>query len=112
MRTRITRALVALLADGAILTMPPRPAWFRGREAVATFLAGWPLRRSGRWRVVPTRANGQLAFGHYLDDERSGTFLGYGITVITLDGEEIAEMTAFLDAELMPRFGLPDRLEP
>jgi RNA polymerase sigma-70 factor (ECF subfamily) len=107
-----TGALVAMLAEGAILTMPPRPAWFRGREAVGTFLAGWPLHRGGRWRVVPTHANGQLAFAYYLDDEGRGTFAAYGITVVTLDGAEIAEMTAFLDAELIPRFGLPDRFEP
>src|SRR3954447_5145794 len=106
-----TGALVALLAEDAVLTMPPRPAWFRGREAVATFLAGWTLRRSGGWGVVPTQANGQLAFAHYIDDEGGGAYTAYGVTVITLDGEEIAEMTAFLDAELMPRFALPERLE-
>src|SRR5262245_46839539 len=36
-------AVVALLADDVALTMPPRPVWFRGREAVAAFLRGYPL---------------------------------------------------------------------
>jgi hypothetical protein len=32
--------------------------------------------------------------------------------VLTLDREAIAEITTFLDAELIPRFGLPDEIEP
>jgi RNA polymerase sigma-70 factor, ECF subfamily len=105
-------AVVAMLASDAAMTMPPLPTWYRGREAVAAFLEGWPLRRDRRWRVVPVRANGQLAFGHYIWDEERETFTAHSITVLTLDGERIAEITAFLDAELIPRFGLPDEIEP
>jgi RNA polymerase sigma-70 factor (ECF subfamily) len=105
-------AVVAMLASDATMTMPPLPTWYRGREAVAAFLEGWPLRREGRWRLIPVGANGQLAFGHYDWDEERGAFRAHGITVLTLDGERIAEITAFLDAELIPRFGLPDQIEP
>jgi RNA polymerase sigma-70 factor (ECF subfamily) len=104
-------AVVAMLASDAAMTMPPLPTWYRGREAVAAFLEGWPLRRDIRWRVVPVRANGQLAFGHYIWDDERETFTAHSITVLTLDGERIAEITAFLDAELMPRFGLADEIE-
>jgi RNA polymerase sigma-70 factor, ECF subfamily len=103
--------LVTMLTDEPTITMPPRPTWYRGREAVAAFLEGWPLRRDRRWRVVPTRANGQLAFGHYRWDDERETFVGKNITVLTLDGERIAEITAFLDADLLPRFGLPEEIE-
>jgi RNA polymerase sigma-70 factor (ECF subfamily) len=94
------------------MTMPPLPTWYRGREAVAAFLEGWPLSGDSRWRLVPVRANAQLAFGHYVWDEGRETFTAHGITVITLDGERIAEITVFLDAELIPRFGLPIEIEP
>jgi RNA polymerase sigma-70 factor, ECF subfamily len=104
-------AVVAMLAEEPTMTMPPLPTWYQGREAVAAFLRGWPLRRDGRWRVVPVRANGQLAFGHYSWDEERETFAAHTITVLTLDGERIAEITAFIDAELLPRFGLPDEIE-
>jgi RNA polymerase sigma-70 factor (ECF subfamily) len=105
-------AVVAMLASDAAMTMPPLPTWYRGREAVAAFLEGWPLRRDSRWRVVPVRANGQLAFGQYIWDEERETFTGHSITVLTLDGERIAEITAFLDGELMAPFGLADEIEP
>ena len=105
-------ALVAMLASDAVMTMPPLPTWYHGREAVAAFLEGWPLRRDRRWRVVPVRANGQLAFGQYIWDEEWETFTAHSITVLTLDAEHIAEITAFLDAELIPRFGLPHEIEP
>ena len=103
--------VVAMLSDDAAMTMPPLPTWYHGREAVAAFLQGWPLRSDRRWRVIPVRANGQLAFGHYIWDEKREAFAPDGITVLTLDGERIAEITAFRDAELMPRFGLPDEIE-
>jgi RNA polymerase sigma-70 factor (ECF subfamily) len=105
-------AVVAMLASDATMTMPPLPSWYRGRQAVATFLEGWPLRRDKRWRLLPVRANGQLAFGHYVWDDERETFTAHSITVLTLDGDRIADITAFLDAKLIPRFGLPDEIEP
>jgi RNA polymerase sigma-70 factor (ECF subfamily) len=55
-------AVVAMLADDAKMTMPPLPTWYRGREQVAIFLGGGPLAGATCWRLIPVRANGQLAF--------------------------------------------------
>ena len=104
-------AVVAMLASDGALTMPPRPTWYRGREAVAAFLRRAPLTEDRRWRVLPVRANGQLAFAQYVWDEKRQTFEAHNIGVLTLDGQEIAEITFFLDAELIPRFGLPEEIE-
>ena len=62
-RTRV----VALLADDAWVTMPPYPFEYQGREAIARFLEDRARLRGGPLRAVPTRANGQPAFGCYLD---------------------------------------------
>ena len=105
-------AVVSMLASDAVMTMPPHPTWYRGRDAVAAFLERRPLRSDRRWRLVPVRANGQLGFGHYMWGEGRETFVPHGITVLTLDGQRIAEITSFLDSELIPRFGLPDRIDP
>jgi len=105
-------AVVAMLAQDAAMTMPPLPTWYEGREAVAEFLRGWPLASENRWRMVPTRANGQLAFGHYDWDADKETFVPDAITVLTLDGAKIAEITAFLTPEAFERFGLPDKIKP
>src|SRR5829696_2418906 len=55
-------AVVEMLAADGAFTMPPLPTWYRGREAVAAFLKGHVLASENRWRLVPARANGQLAF--------------------------------------------------
>jgi RNA polymerase sigma-70 factor (ECF subfamily) len=104
-------AVVATLTSDVAFAMPPLPTWYRGREAVATFLEATVL-KDKRWRVVPVRANGQLAFGKYIWDEQRETFTAHSLTVLRLDGELIADFTTFLDAELLPRFGLPDEIEP
>jgi RNA polymerase sigma-70 factor, ECF subfamily len=103
-------ALAARLAQDAALTMPPVPTWFRGRETVAAFLKQRPLREGLRWRVLATSANGQPAFVHYLWDDEAHAFVGSELTVLTLDGDKIAEITAFRDPALVERFGLPARL--
>ena len=105
-------AVVAMLAEDATMTMPPLPTWYRGRDAVADFLRGWPLSRTGRWRLIPTTANGQVAFGHYDWEEESEVFVPHGITVLTLGGDRIAEITAFLTPEAIGRFGLPRTARP
>jgi RNA polymerase sigma-70 factor, ECF subfamily len=105
-------AVVAMLTADGVMAMPPHPTWFRGREAVAAFLAAMPMHADRRWRMIPVRANGQLAFATFGWDEEREIFAAHGISVLTLDGTLIADFTNFLDAELIPRFGLPAELEP
>jgi RNA polymerase sigma-70 factor (ECF subfamily) len=101
-------ALVARLADDAVLAMPPEPTWFRGRDVVGAFLRARPLQPGARWRLVPTYANGQLAFGHYMWRDDATAFVPEAITVLTLDGELISEMTVFRGGTFFERLGLPD----
>jgi RNA polymerase sigma-70 factor (ECF subfamily) len=96
-------AVVSMLADDATFAMPPNAAWFRGRAAIADFLPRGPL--SMRRRFVPVGANGQVAFGTYCWED--GRFRANAIHLLTLRGEAIAEITAFLDPGVFAAFGLP-----
>ncbi len=107
---RDIEALAARLDEDAVLAMPPNAEWFRGRDRVATFLRERPLRL--RWRVMPLRANGQLAFGHYRWDDGTSAFRAAALAVLTLDGDRVAEITAFRSPELLARFGLPASVGP
>ena len=63
--------VVALLTEDAWLAMPPAPHEYQGTAAIAGFLAASAAGRGGRrFRLVPTRANGQPAFTCYLDADR------------------------------------------
>jgi RNA polymerase sigma-70 factor (TIGR02960 family) len=100
-------ALVALLTDDVFLSMPPIPLEYQGRDVVALVFA--TIFRSGR-RVdlVPTRANGQPAFGAYLRAP-TGIRHGIGLFVLTLTGDRIRAFTRF-DNSVLPWFGLPRSL--
>jgi RNA polymerase sigma-70 factor (TIGR02960 family) len=100
-------ALVALLTDDASLSMPPVPLEYVGRDAVARFWASVLPHR--RYRLVPTRANGQPAFGTYLRDPTSGILHGAGLLVLTLAGDRISAMTRF-ENSVLAWFGLPRSL--
>ena len=102
-------AVKAMLAEDAIFAMPPHSTWLAGRDAIAEFLRLRPLRPGWRERVVPTRANGQLAFGHYA--WKDGQFAAHALTVLTLRDREIVQLTAFLTPEPFARFGLPEALD-
>lgn len=100
--------LIALLKDNVILTMPPSPAWFSGREAVRVHAASICLRGiRDQWRLLPTRANNQLAFACYRRDERDGGFHAHALQLIQLEGEQITEIQMFLQPHCFPRFGFP-----
>jgi RNA polymerase sigma-70 factor (ECF subfamily) len=104
-------ALVAMLAEEATFTMPPIPTWFSGRDAIADFLRARPLSGDERWRLVPTRANGQLAFAHYQWKPDRDRFVAHAIHVLTLEGTRIRDITAFRTPEAFGRFRLPDEIE-
>jgi SnoaL-like domain/Sigma-70, region 4 len=100
-------ALVALLTDDVFVSMPPVPFEYEGRDAVARFSAS--IFGSGRrFDLVPTRANGQPAFGAYLRAP-TGIRHGTGLYVLTLAGGRICAMTRF-DNGVLPWFGLPRSL--
>jgi RNA polymerase sigma-70 factor, ECF subfamily len=98
-----------MLADGAALTMPPIPTWYQGQAAVAAFLARVPLAGPSRRRLVPTRANGQPAFGSYnWDAERKG-FVPHEILCSPRRRPDRGDHR-FLSTEPFERFGLPAAL--
>ncbi|WP_280425623.1 sigma-70 family RNA polymerase sigma factor [Nocardia carnea] len=101
-------ALVALLTDDVHISMPPMPLEYVGRDAVAGFYAAL-MSADRTYHMVPTRANGQPAFGTYLRSATDGIRRGTGLLVLTLAGEGISAVTRF-DNSVFPRFGLPRSL--
>jgi RNA polymerase sigma-70 factor (ECF subfamily) len=104
-------ALVQLVRDDIALEMPPNATWFVGREAVTGFWGRYVLPRPGMWRMVPTRANTQPALAAYQRGP-DGRFAAHALHVLTMDGDRISRIVAFLDPALPPAFGLPDILPP
>jgi RNA polymerase sigma-70 factor (TIGR02960 family) len=103
--------VVALLTDDAWLTMPPEPLEYQGPAAIARFLSTVPAGgRLDLFRLVPTRANGQPAFGCYLRDPHTPIAHAYGLMVLTLRRDRIAAITGFPDTSVFAHFGLPRTL--
>jgi RNA polymerase sigma-70 factor (ECF subfamily) len=99
--------IVALLAADATLTMPPRPSWFRGREAIGAFLAARPLAPGRAWRRQPLRASGQLGFALFLRDAGERRFEPIALELLTIgDDGLIAAIDSFHERDLLRRFGI------
>jgi RNA polymerase sigma-70 factor, ECF subfamily len=127
--------VVAMLTEDVSFAMPPLASWFQGRESLQIFLSGWPLSGDWRWRPIPVRANGQPALAFYAWDEDEQAYLPFALNVLTLRGNQISDVVAFVNRSTEPtqreayhrwvdqppdpsrlhgtfeRFGLPDRLE-
>jgi RNA polymerase sigma-70 factor (ECF subfamily) len=111
---RLTRAyehgnideLVSLLTDDVWLAMPPIPLEYQGLELVRRFHTAVVFRQGRTFRLVPTRANGQPAFGTYVRDPATGVSHATGLAAFTLAGDRISAITRF-DTAVLPRFGLP-----
>jgi RNA polymerase sigma-70 factor (TIGR02960 family) len=101
-------ALVALLSDDVGISMPPIPLEYRGRDVVAQFFARI-FGAGRRFHLVPTRANGQPAFGAYLRAPTGGIRHGVGLFVLSLSGDRICAMVRF-ENSVLPWFGLPPSL--
>ena len=77
--------------------MPPLATWYRGREAIGDLPApAGRCRAQWRWRHVPARANGQAALGFYSWDAEAQAYLPFALNVLTLRGEQISDVTAFI----------------
>jgi RNA polymerase sigma-70 factor (ECF subfamily) len=102
-------ALVALLAEDVMITAPLAGGKYVGTAVAKRFFETGTFPTGRAYRLVPTRANGQPAFGVYVRDPATGVFHANGMMVLTLAGERISAMTRF-DNSVIARFGLPRRL--
>jgi RNA polymerase sigma-70 factor (TIGR02960 family) len=103
--------IVALLTDDAWLTMPPLPHAYQGPAAIGAFLRTAEERRGVPLRLVPTRANGQPAFGCYAPAPDTDARRAVALFVLTVERNLISAITWFADSSLLSHFGLPASLE-
>ena len=104
--------LLDLLTDDALLTMPPAPLEYQGPTAIGRFLATVPAAgQLEHFRLVPTRANGQPAFGCYLRDPHTPIAHAYGLMVLTLRANQVGAITGFADTSVFRSFGLPRTIQ-
>ena len=104
-------ALAALLAEDAVFSMPPWAAWWQGRETIAGF-APHAKEACAKARTIPIRLNGQPAVAYYGLDAETGRQVPMAVDVLTLEGDRIREITAFILPEMFPRLGLPEAFGP
>ena len=127
-------AFTSLLVEDATFAMPPLATWYTPRENIGIWARESALSGTWRWRTVLTRANAQPALAFYSWDEPAAAFLPFALNVLSLRGDRVSDVTAFIvrtadapepDAYLnyprqpidaarlagtFARFGLPDRL--
>ncbi|ONI72256.1 RNA polymerase subunit sigma-70 [Kribbella sp. ALI-6-A] len=103
-------AMVELVRQDAVLTMPPNPFWFTSRDALFGFVRpnldpASPM-FAGHWRHVPVQANGQLAVAAYLQRPGTSVYRAQLLDVLRFEDGLIAEITTF-EPHLFAAFGLP-----
>jgi RNA polymerase sigma-70 factor (ECF subfamily) len=104
-------ALTALLREEALLTMPPFPTWFLGRDEIASAFAlaidpNLPTYQ-GEFRTVATAANRQPALAAYVRRPGESEYRPLGLDVLRLEGDQVIEITRFVTADMFAAFGLP-----
>jgi RNA polymerase sigma-70 factor (ECF subfamily) len=99
--------LVALLREDAWFTMPPLPAWFQGRAAIATVLSTRIFTPGRQRRLLPTHANDSPAFGLYQRETEADVYQLVGLIVLGVVDEQIGSLIAFLELSSLSSFALP-----
>jgi RNA polymerase sigma-70 factor (ECF subfamily) len=106
---RDTAALVDIFTKDAVWEMPPFAGWYQGPETIARLVeTRCPAESAGDMRLLPTRANGQAAYGLYMRD--GSTYRPFNFPVLTLTPSGVRHVTCFFDLRLFRTFGLPESL--
>ena len=104
-----TAAMVTIFTKDAVWEMPPFTGWYQGPEDIARLVdTQCPADGPGDMRLVPTRANGQYAFGLYMRD--GDVYRPFNMPVLTLSAAGVSHVTCFFDLRLFETFGLPTAL--
>jgi RNA polymerase sigma-70 factor (ECF subfamily) len=100
--------LMSLFSDEAVLQEAPTGSYYEGRDAIAQYIASQPFDgdAAGRWRLLPTRANGQMAFGVYIQNKARRSYQAHSIQVLHFSGDVVCEAFSFVFPKLFPLFGM------
>jgi RNA polymerase sigma-70 factor (ECF subfamily) len=99
-------ALMNVLTVDATWSMPPHPAYYEGLTAIEEFHHRDVA--SVRWRHRVTAANGQLAVGCYIYDEKRAVYGATVLDVLNLRNGHVAAVTAFFTAHAFEGDSEPD----
>jgi RNA polymerase sigma-70 factor (ECF subfamily) len=106
--------LTALLAKDAAMNMPPWKEWYKGRARIRAFFAyafDWAWRSPvSSFRMVPTRANAEVALGTYVRRPGESKYHPHALQVLTVNGGHIVRLTLFVGSPFFSAFGLPSEL--
>ena len=102
-------ALVSLLREDVVLSMPPWDVWLRGPQELADWFLGEGI-VCQHGRLIPIDVNGTAGFGNY-HRVAEGVWEPWAIQVIEVAGGQIVGHHNFLFPDSFPDFGLPMRLE-
>jgi RNA polymerase sigma-70 factor (ECF subfamily) len=97
-------AFAALLHEDVVVSMPPNPAWFRGRDAVVAFLG--PRMVPGAQRMVLVDGADDVTFAFYRSDG-GADYTARAIEVVVWENGLVRELHAFFDRALVERWGVP-----
>jgi RNA polymerase sigma-70 factor, ECF subfamily len=105
------KALIGLLREDALQTMPPLELWIQGASAITAWMTQPGPSACAGSLLVPVRANGVRAWAQYKPDPEHGGYAPWALQVHEVTGGKISRMTFFLDTErVFPLFGLQDRI--
>ncbi len=103
------QGLIRLLAEDAVMEMPPVPLWYLGRRDYGLFMRRMFDMRGTGWRVRQLSANGQPAFAAYAADFSGGHQL-HTLQVFTVSRGRIARNVVFADPAVFEAFELPEQI--
>ncbi len=101
-------ALVSLLREDVVLSMPPWDVWLRGPQDLADWFLGEGI-VCQHGRLIPIDVNGTAGFGNY-HRVADGVWEPWAIQVIDLAGGAIVGHHNFVYPALFSQFGLPERI--
>lgn len=102
-------ALATVLAEDAIMSMPPFSLYLSGRQDVVAWMAGPGFECEGS-RTLPVDVNGAPGFAQYRVDPAGG-FFPWGVHALVVRDGVVAEETVFLGSDIFAALGLPAHLD-
>jgi RNA polymerase sigma-70 factor (ECF subfamily) len=105
------KALLTLIHEDAVMTMPPFEMWIRGNADITAWMVEPTPSQCAGSVMLPTRANGVQGWGQYKPDPDGG-HEPWALQVHEVSGGKLSRLTFFLDTPtLFPLFGLPPHVD-